>query len=108
MIASLDRPDEPPDDKEARGARFVSRFTKNRNASVEPPGLDWTIEPRLEGAISVRAEETSSDDVIIQWVRDGLTSASDIAAEMGISKGMVSRRASHLIKAGRLAKKGPQ
>jgi len=37
---------------------------------------------------------------------NGLSSASDIATEMGISKGMVSRRAARLIEAGRLEKHG--
>jgi len=100
------RLEEPADDSETLGARFLSRFTKNRNAATEPPAYDWTVEPHHDGTVQVRAVETSSDDVLVQWVRDGLSSASDIAFEMGISKGMVSRRACALIRAGRLAKEG--
>jgi putative DNA primase/helicase len=101
------RLEEPGDEKgEARGARFVSRFTKNRNSPADPLSFIWTIEPELDGTVKIKTEEASSDDVIVQWVRDGLSSASDIAAEMGISKGMVSRRAARLIEAGRLEKQG--
>jgi len=56
--------------------------------------------------ISIRPVEISSDDVIVQWVKDDLSSASDIAAEMGITKGTVSKRAARLIEAGRLEKSG--
>jgi hypothetical protein len=100
------RLDEPSDKGEARGAHFVSRFTKNRNAPTDPVSFEWTIEPENDGTVRVRTVEASADDVIVQWVRDGISTASDIATEMGISKGAVSRRASRLIKAGRLQKSG--
>jgi hypothetical protein len=101
------RLEEPGDEKgEARGARFVSRFTKNRNSPADPLSFNWTIEPEIDGTVKIRTREASSDDVIVQWVRDGLSSASDIAAEMDISKGMVSRRAARLMDTGRLAKNG--
>jgi AAA domain len=101
------RLEEPADEKgEARGARFVSRFTKNRNAPADPLSLIWNIESELNGSIRVRTEETSADDVIVQWVRDGLSSASEIAVEMGMTKGPISKRAARLIKAGRLEKSG--
>jgi hypothetical protein len=101
------RLEEPGDQKaEARGARFVSRFTKNRNAPADPLSFLWNIESKLDGSVMVSTEETSTDDAIVQWVRDGLSSASDIAAEMGMTKGPVSKRAARLIKAGRLEKAG--
>jgi hypothetical protein len=101
------RLEEPVDQKgEARGARFVSRFTKNRNAPADPLSLVWNIESEIDGSVKVQTEETSTDDVIVQWVRDGLSSASDIAAEMGMTKGSISKRAARLMKAGRLEKEG--
>jgi hypothetical protein len=101
------RLEEPGDEKgDVSGARFVTRFTKNRNSPAEPLSFIWTIESEADGAVKIKAEEASSDDVLVNWVRDGLSSASDIAHEMGISTGMVSRRAAHLIKAGRLKKNG--
>jgi len=95
------RLDEPSDEGEARGAHFVSRFTKNRNAPTDPVSFEWTIEPESAGTV-----EASADDVIVQWVRDGISTPSDIGVGMGISKGTVSRHASRLIKAGRLQKSG--
>jgi hypothetical protein len=101
------RLEEPGDEKcEVRGARFVSRFTKNRNSPADPLSFVWTIEPEIDGTVKIRTDEASSDDVIVQWVRDGLSSASDIATEMGITKGTVSKRAARLIEAGRLEKYG--
>jgi hypothetical protein len=101
------RLEEPGDEKgEAPGARFLSRFTKNRNSPADPLSFHWTIQSEIDGTVKIRTNEASSDDVIVQWVRDGLTSASDIAFEMGISKGMVSRRAARLIEVGRLEKNG--
>ena len=45
-------------------------------------------------------------DVFLQWVADGLTSAQDIAHEMGVSKGTVSKWAQKAIEAGKLKKDG--
>jgi hypothetical protein len=101
------RLEEPADEGDnSRGARFLTRFTKNRNCPADPLAIIWSIEPQADGTVKVTTHEASSDDVIIQWVRDGLSSASDIAQEMGISKGLVSRYASRLIEAGRLEKDG--
>jgi hypothetical protein len=101
------RLEEPTDEKgEARGARFVSRFTKNRNSPADPLSFDWTIETGIDETVKIKTVQTSSDDVIVQWVRDGLTTASDIAAEMGVTKGTVSKRAARLMEAGPLEKNG--
>jgi AAA domain-containing protein len=101
------RLEEPANEKGGvRGARFVSRFTKNRNSPADPLSFDWTIEPEVDGTVKIKTVETSSDDVIVQWVRDGLTTASEIATEMGVTKGTVSKRAARLIESGRLEKNG--
>ena len=44
-------------------------------------------------------------EVILQWVREGLTNCTDIAKEMGLTKGRVSQLATQLIKAGKLRKR---
>ena len=93
---------EPADEGAERGAHFVSRFTKNRNAPLELLPLDWTITPGSDGTLRVGTVETSTADLIVQWVRDGLSTPSDIAAETGLSKGTISRHATRLIKTGRL------
>jgi DNA-binding NarL/FixJ family response regulator len=102
------RLDEPADSNFtiSPGARFISRFTKNRNAPAEPSSYEWTFSPGATGETSVQYSETSSDETILQWVRDGLDSATEIAKEMGVSTGTISKRAARLIEAGRLLKKG--
>ena len=64
----------------------------------------YPIEAR---AISEAAGIRSLNMMIVNWVRDGVSSASETAAKMGTSKGMVSRRAATVgLKLGCLAKKG--
>jgi AAA domain len=102
------RLDEPSEAKvgSLNGANFISRFTKVRNAPSEPPWYQWKIEQTAEGRVTVTTKLADGDDMIVQWVLDGLTSASDIALEMGVSKGTISKRATRLIKEGRLKKDG--
>jgi biotin operon repressor len=56
--------------------------------------------------VSLEIQQADADEVLLQWVRDGLTSATEIAEELGLSKGQVSKRASKLIAEGRLVKSG--
>jgi putative DNA primase/helicase len=101
------RLEEPTDEKgEACGARFVSRFTKNRNSPEDPLSFLWTIAPTIDGRVRIETKEVSSDDIIVDLVRVGVDSATDIATEMNITKGTVSKRADRLIKSGRLGKQG--
>ena len=69
------------------GARFLSRFTKDRNSENEQAALEWSITTTNDGNVEDRTREASSMDVLRQWIEDGLTSAEDIAREMGVSKG---------------------
>jgi Mn-dependent DtxR family transcriptional regulator len=62
------------------------------------------IQPEGDHRVRVTFQESSSDDIIVAWVRDGLTSATDIAKEMDVSKGAISKRATRLIEQGRLEK----
>jgi putative DNA primase/helicase len=100
------RLEEPADAKVTRtpGARFITRFTKNRGAPTEPLSYDWLIQPEGDRRVQVSYKESNSDDVIVAWVRDGLTTATDIAMEMGVTKGTISRRVARLIEQGRLEK----
>ena len=90
------------------GARFVSRFVKNRNATEEScPPLEWYFnKPKDETHARVSWKEISTAQIFRQWVEDGVTSASDIAEEMGISKGQVSKLAKRGIMDGWLTKNG--
>jgi putative DNA primase/helicase len=90
------------------GARFVTRFLKNRNATeTECPALEWLFERRgNEARAHVSWKKLSTPDIFRQCLEDGLTTATDISEEMGISKGQVSKMAMKAIQAGWLTKDG--
>jgi len=75
------------------GARFISRFTKDRNSKVEQPAREWSFQTDDDGKVSITTKEADGLSVFRQWVEDGLTSATDIAQEMGLSKGTISKMA---------------
>ncbi|MGH7990789.1 MAG: AAA family ATPase [Limisphaerales bacterium] len=90
------------------GARFVARFVKNRNSTeAECPPLEWHFNlPKGETRAQVYCKKMSTNQLFRQCIEDGLTSATDIADEMGISKGRVSKLATKAIKEGWLKKDG--
>jgi AAA domain len=88
------------------GARFLSRFTKDRNSKSEQAAIEWSITTMSDGNVAIGTREASSMDVFRQWIEDGLTSAQDIACEMGVSKGTVSKMAKRAIDSGWLKKNG--
>jgi hypothetical protein len=88
------------------GARFISRFTKDRNSKVEQPSYEWSFQTGEDCKVNITYKEADGIAVLVQWVEDGLTSATDIASEMGISKGQVSKLAKKAIESGRLRKNG--
>jgi hypothetical protein len=87
------------------GARFMTRFTKNRNAVADPPPLDWHFEP-VDGKTRITHKVADSMAVFLKWVEDGLDTCSDISEEMGVTKGLVSRMAKRAEKAGLLTISG--
>jgi hypothetical protein len=103
-IVSLDDSKDLPSEKE--GAKFISRFTKNRHAPQDPPAIEWTFAPGANGKIDVQWKEASTLEVLRQWVADGMGSCEDLAREMNISKGQVSKLAAKGINAGWLRKDG--
>ncbi len=90
------------------GAKFVARFVKNRNATeTECPPLEWSF--RLapnEARAHVSWKKLSTAQCFRQCVENGLASATDIAGEMGITKGQVSKLAKRGMAEGWLAKDG--
>lgn len=90
------------------GARFVARFVKNRNATeAECPPLEWHFEQREnETRAHVSWKKLSTSQIFRQCIEDGLNTATDIAEEMSISKGQVSKMATRAIQAGWLTKDG--
>ena len=83
----------PDQNREGDGARFVSRFTKNRQGTAEETTpLEWhyvTTGNRVQATF----KQMQSLDVFRQWLRDGLTGCGEIAEEMGMTKGAVSKLA---------------
>jgi putative DNA primase/helicase len=86
------RLDPVPDAKDGQ-ATFISRFTKARqgtNGELEP--LEWHYEPEGDRT-RVTYKAIPSIEIFKQWLRDGLTTCSDISEEMGLTKGAVSKLA---------------
>lgn len=91
-----------------QGARFVARFAKNRNATDdECPSLEWRFKkPEEDGRIGVSWKRLSAIELLRQCIEDGLTTLTDIAAEMETSKATACRLAAKAIKEGWLKKDG--
>ena len=87
------------------GAKFVTRFVKNRNAANDPQSLEWNIRPDGRRAI-ISYREADNLTLLRQWIEDGLETCHEIAEEMGLSKGQVSKLARKAEKAGWLRKVG--
>jgi putative DNA primase/helicase len=92
--------------EEKEGARFVTRFEKHRNALAEPPIIQWHFLTDKEGKVTATHEINDPLEALIEWVRNGLTGANQIAEAMGISAGAVSKMATKAIAMGRLRKEG--
>lgn len=90
-----------------RGARFVSRFTKRRNAQDQIPAIEWHYQTDpTTGEVRRSYKVADNLGILRQMVVDGITSCSDLAEEMGISKGQVSKLAKQAMNAGWLRKVG--
>jgi len=88
------------------GARFVSRFEKNRNAQTDPPDIEWHFQTDETGKVIIHHKVGDPYEALIDWVKNGLTSATDIAKEMGVAVGTISKLATKAISEGRLKKDG--
>jgi hypothetical protein len=76
------------------GASFVATFDKNRNATnEETPSLLWHFQPGGDGSVVPKWSQLTQMQIFIGLVEDGLKSCGDIAQEMGITKGTVSKLA---------------
>lgn len=85
------------------GARFVSTFTKSRNSRSWPSPLDWHVTEDEDGIFQIEHEAAGTEELIYQCIKDGLDRCSDIAAELDISKGTVSKAANKLESSGRIS-----
>ena len=103
-IIALDDAKKNADDR--RGARFVTRFTKaSRNTQEEIPPYEWhLVTDNANGKVSISYEQTQTQEVFMQLITDGVTDCADLAEEMKVSKGTVSKWAKKMMDAGRLKK----
>ena len=100
---SVIRLDDPAESGELKhGAKFILRFTKDRNSRTEQSAMEWTFQTLHDATVSASCKQADSAEVLLQWVSDGLVQCKDIADEMGLSKGTVSKMANKLAKQGRL------
>ena len=106
---SVIRLDDPQETGEPRhGARFLLRFTKDRNSAIEQALMEWAFLTQPNGEAHIFTKQADGQEIFLQWVQDGLTTCSEIAEEMGLSKGTVSKMATKLIGQGRLKMNGRQ
>ncbi|HEY1788280.1 MAG TPA: AAA family ATPase [Verrucomicrobiae bacterium] len=90
------------------GAKFIARFVKNRNTiDADCPEMEWTfVKPPGHTSAAVSWKKIVAPDRFRQCIDDGLLTASQIAEEMCLSRGQVSKYATKAIKEGWLVKKG--
>jgi len=104
-IISLKEPTNDPEE-ETQGAHFISVFTKNRNAPQKPASLEWNFTPIAENEILVRFESSKPLDILRELVGSGVNQCSEIAEEMAVTTGYISRLAKKAESAGWLEIKG--
>lgn len=93
-------------DEQRDGAAFRSEFTKDRNSRREQSPYEWTFQTTESGVVEVKAIASSGLETLREWIACGLTSAEDIAREMGVTKGTISKMAQRGIADGWLGKRG--
>jgi hypothetical protein len=75
---------------------WVTHFQKCRNCqAVDAPSLRWTIETR-DGTLSYTCEKHSGPEAMFALIRDGVEKASELADELGVTTGCVSKWAKKL------------
>jgi len=85
------------------GAVFLSTFTKWRNSKREPSTYEWHYQPAGDKT-EVTYKQADKLDVLRQQIEDGMDSGTEIAEEMGVSKGYVSKLAAKAERQGWLRK----
>jgi hypothetical protein len=105
-VIALDDAKKQADDK--RGARFISRFTKpSRNTQDEVLPFEWhVVTDPVTGEVSVACKAAQTMDVFRQLVDEGVTECNQLAGEMRVSPGTISKWAKKAMNEGWLRKKG--
>jgi hypothetical protein len=100
------RLDAPTDAEEKPGARFISRFTKWRNATKHPTTYEWNYMPAHDGEICVEFKEASPLQVFRDLIASGVNTNSALATEMDVTAGYISQLANKAKSAGWLGQQG--
>jgi putative DNA primase/helicase len=79
------------------GASFDVIFKKQRNSSAIEWNVKASFKTEADGSVSIGWEGLSFEGKIFELIKDGLTSASDIAEELGVAKSTVSKTVKRLI-----------
>ena len=85
---------------------FVTRFSKCRNCRErDAPPLRWALK-ETDGRFMVYCESNSHTDALLNYIKDGITTATELADMLGVQCGTVSKWAKKLMNAGLIRKKG--
>lgn len=90
----------------AKAHGFSPDSPKTAPAKSEQPATQWNFTTAPDGNVTIKTQAASTTDIFRQWIEDGITSAEDIAREMNVSKGTISKMAKKGIEAGWLTKNG--
>ncbi len=78
------------------GTRFRTHFTKNRNSlDSDCPPLEWTLRPAGH-QLEITSVPVTNEFAVLNLIAAGVSSASDIAEELNLSKGRISQIAAAL------------
>lgn len=90
------------DSGDGEAKAWVTDFKKCRNCqAMEAPSLRWTMHTR-DGSLTYTCEKHSGPEAMFALIRDGVESAKELAEEMGVTAGCVSKWAKKLQIAGRI------
>lgn len=91
-----------PDESESmdgrEGARFISRFEKARGAKEHPQSLSWHFASMDDGRIEVIFQTCGLREQILDLIRSGITSCTELSQELDVSRGQVSKVATRMSK----------
>lgn len=96
------------DDTSASGQKaLVTTFSKCRNCGPQDaPPLRWTLDMEAGERLAVACERHSGPEALKSLIAEGIETNAELAQELGVSPGQVSKWAKRLIDAGRIVKKG--
>ena len=94
------------DSGEGETKAWVTAFKKLRNCqAADAPPLRWTISTQGD-RLDYDCKKHSGAEALLAMIREGIGSASELAGELGVTTGCVSKWASKLMKDGAVRKEG--